>query len=583
MLVGRDRFSGRALSHPSTHSLAADTDPLRGTLTSFALVSTRHCFLNRRVAVEVIPEKQADQRYAGPVGAPPLCALRSPVWWLPLGLLAIFYLRFFAWLQVEWGLNVNYAFGYLIPFGAALLVYLRFDRWRAPQAPAFGLRYPVFAAVLAIGCLPLALVAEVNPDWRLLMCMEGSLLVLLSGWIVFSLGGWPWVRASLPVFAFLALAIPWPMRLEQWLLSLLLRFVSSRAADCFFLLGHDVVQHGNLLYVDGVPLGIDEACSGVQSLQLTLVIVAFLCLWRPLSPIRTLGLVVGGLSACLLGNMMRIVALGTIGVHFGNPALEQWHDAIGATATALIVCGILGVRWLVEPVGSGAAPSSRLQDFQASQALARRRISGWKPVWALPLAVALVLPSIVVPLYYGMDSGSGEARYQVAFDWGPGLPGFEPRPIPESVSEQLRYSEAEHFVMGEAGWSLQGYSFLWENGRISAFTAVHRPENCLPSIGYHMVARLRPLAMRVGDVVLPIHRYLFEMQGREFFVYHAFWDLRGGADALASASPGDRLQPVFARQSFGPRQAILFMVAGDLQAEQANRLVVEVLRRARTN
>lgn len=535
--------------------------------------------LIRRVPGTTIANKEICQPMAESTTAP-LPALRSVWFWLPLIVLAIFHARYFLWLSVEWGLNSNYGFGPLVPVGAGVLVYLRLDRWRTPRAPDWRAVHLIVPVIAALGLLPLAVIAEVNPDWRLLMWLEAGLLAVMSLSILFSLGGWPWVKAAVPVLAFLALCIPWPTRFEQWLLSLLLEGVSVSAADVFYLLGHDVIRRGSLLYMDGIALGIDEACSGVRSLQLVLVVVAFLCLWRPLSPLRTLGLIIGGVAACFIGNLARIVVLGTLGVSQGQASLESWHDMAGGVATFMIIGGILVIRWLVQPPPAPMNQLSRLEQFRSDRALAERRIGTWPRSMVLPLLAIAALQWASVPLYYGAaPEGSG---YRVRFDWESAMPGFESLPIPAAVTEQMRYSNAERFEIDGAGaWSLQGYSFYWEDGRISSFTAVHRPENCLPSIGYRMVSVLRPLAFPIRDAVLPVHRYLFEMQGREFFVYHAFWDTAKGIDAIHAGNVGDRLEAVSERERLGPRQALLFMVAGNLRAEQANALLIELIRRAR--
>jgi len=515
---------------------------------------------------------------------PPLVLLRSLRWWLPLVGLGVALGHYIAWLQVEWGLNANYAFGPLIPIAAAVLVYLRLDRWQTPAALAQTCWLPLVACIFGVALVPLSLIVEVNPDWRLLMWGQAMLLGLMALTVLLSLGGWPWVRAALPILAVLALAIPWPTRGEQWVLSLLLETVSGRAADVFYLFGFDVIQRSNLLYVEGVALGVDEACSGIRSLQLTLVVIVFLCLWQPLSPLRTLGLVGGGLIVCLLGNLVRIVILGMIGVHHGLNSLESWHDAVGGVATGLILLGILGVRWLVaSPSAQKHPPPSRFQRFEAERALAHRRVGSWPFAWTLTFLAVTLVPFAAVPLYYSAGNNDSDSRaYRLPLEWDPALPGFRSLPIPDSVTEQLRFSTADHFMIGEGNrWFLQGYSFFWEDGRISSFTAVHRPENCLPAIGYRMVDTLRPFALPIADRVVPIHRYIFEMQGRSFFVYHALWDTAHGQDAIQPAGVVDRLRPFLEREHFGARQALLFMVGGELNAEQANQILIGLLHHAR--
>ncbi len=516
--------------------------------------------------------------------AAPLPQLRQLTWWFPLVAVLGHFLLYFSWLKVEWEINANYGFGPLIPIAAGVLIYLRLDRWKTPAAPIAVGKFALGSILVSLLLAPIFLLSEVNPDWRLLMWGHALVLFALTAIVLYSLGGWPWLRAGAPVLLLLALAIPWPVRFEQWLLGILLDAISSRAADLFYVIGYSVIQHNNLLYVEGVALGVDEACSGIRSLQLTLVLVVFLLLWRPLSPMRTLILAVGGSFVCLLGNLGRILLLGIIGVRKGSEAIEHWHDMVGAVATTSIVLGILLFRWLVHPVhprGHREKIPSRFAAFQSSMAWKSRQLANWPLAWSIPFLLTIAVPHFSLWLYYpDAIEGDGE-HYRIHFEWDSALPGFEERSIPSAVTEQMRYTKAERFSLGEEGrWSLQGYAFFWEDGRISSFTSVHRPENCLPSIGYQMRERLRPLVLPIEDKVIPLYRYVFELQGREFYVYHAFWDTAKGEDALGRMSAQDRFQAFRDRDRFGPRQAILFMVAGDLNPNQANRIVSEVLQRS---
>src|SRR5690606_34700495 len=125
-----------------------------------------------------------------------------------------------------------------------------------------------------------------------------------------------------------------------------------------------------------------------------------------------------------------------------------------------------------------AETGSRFRRFESHQALMRRRLERWRIAASIGFLFVSALPPVVSYFYYSKDFIQNPEAYRLTLDWKTGLPEFEWLTVPEAVTEQMRYTEANRFSAGESPfWTLQGYSFFWEDGRISSFTAVHRPEN----------------------------------------------------------------------------------------------------------
>lgn len=100
-------------------------------------------------------------------------------------------------LSEDWAVYVQYNYGWLVPL---LALYLAWRRWMdRPAAHPLnvkpGLR-SVLGAALLLPWLPLWLVREANPDWRLVSWSVALLAVGTTGTTLAMAGGWHWVRTS---------------------------------------------------------------------------------------------------------------------------------------------------------------------------------------------------------------------------------------------------------------------------------------------------------------------------------------------------------------------------------------------------
>lgn len=124
-------------------------------------------------------------------------------------------------------------------------------------------RWTGLAIVLA-GYAARVLVAapyEVEPINRL------SFIICLFGLFVM-IGGWRLVGWAGPAIAFLLFMFPIPSRIEQPLLGFLQRLASVAGEVVLTILGQPVIRSGSRLDIDGVPLEVAEACSGMRMLTI---------------------------------------------------------------------------------------------------------------------------------------------------------------------------------------------------------------------------------------------------------------------------------------------------------------------------
>src|SRR5437016_7942208 len=148
-------------------------------------------------------------------------------------------LLIFAWLwlevinqlKAEWSLNPQYGYGWSVPFLALYLLWRRWPHRPAPAPPPRKLPWRLLPAAAAVICaflfLPLRLVAEANPDWRLISWAFTLVVIALTLRCLFLTGGWPWLRHFAFPIVFFLVAVPWPMHLEQVVVQNLMRAVTG--------------------------------------------------------------------------------------------------------------------------------------------------------------------------------------------------------------------------------------------------------------------------------------------------------------------------------------------------------------------
>lgn len=88
------------------------------------------------------------------------------------------------------------------------------------------------------------------------------IVALLGGFML--VGGWSLLRWTGPGLGFLAFMYPLPSVLEHGLLLNLQKLAAFMAEIVLTILNQPVVRNGNMIHVDGIPLEVAEACSGLR-------------------------------------------------------------------------------------------------------------------------------------------------------------------------------------------------------------------------------------------------------------------------------------------------------------------------------
>ena len=251
-------------------------------------------------------------------------------------------------LSGEWSVNEQYNYGWFVPFFAVFLFWLRWED--RPKREVGGQRSEVrgqrmIVVTLGIAALLLLLPLRVfeigNPDWRPLGWVHAGLVVALTLAVVWWNGGKPWLKHfAFPILFFLV-SVPWVTPMERPIVQGLMRVAAVVATEAVTLLGIPAQLEGNLIRVSTGLVGVNEACSGVRSLQTSLMIGLLFGELKRLSVMRRGALVFGALLIALVANFLRAFTLVWLSATRGVAAANEWHDILGYAIVALVFCGSL--------------------------------------------------------------------------------------------------------------------------------------------------------------------------------------------------------------------------------------------------
>jgi exosortase len=474
-----------------------------------------------------------------------LWRLKSGLWLLPLALLWFSLIR---QLSVEWNVNPQYAYGWAVPF---LCVYLLWRRLRVPvRGHSPDSRHhgsSSFLAVLGVLCallwLPTRLVQEANPEWRLVSWAMALVCLGLTFCVArVALGPDRWTQTVFPLGFFLV-AVPWPTVLEGPLIQTLMRANVAVSVELLNAFGIPALQHGNVIEVATGLVGIDEACSGIRSVQATLMLSLFFGEWYALSAMRRGLCVAAGFALAFVFNLGRSTLLTAVAAREGVAAIGKWHDPAGVT----ILVGCFTGLWLISrglrPRGrgtSGAPPSPVQPDFPPGRAGDSPGTAGELPatlvlggsslsVVALPLALCAWLVSVEIgtALWYRSHERHLPAPVEWTVRWPADAPGYRELPFSEKTRRFLRFAEGRNVQWREAERAWQGIFLRWQAGRIAARLARgHLPETCLPAAGHAVEVLPGRLTVTVSGLRLPFRAYALQTERGPAFVFYCLWEDR---------------------------------------------------------
>jgi exosortase len=257
-----------------------------------------------------------------------------------------------AWLvskaQWFWLHNVELQFGWAV---LVLCGYLFTQVW--PERPLPRLKWSLAVCLAGlVGCLLLFGTQLYQAAYGLTPASMSGLglgffLVVLAN--LGFLWGWPGIRQFGFPFGFMLVALPIPSMISGPVITTLQGGIAAINFEVLNLIGIPAVRTGHLMSIASGTVGIDEACSGIRSLQATLMISLFLGQLYRFSLARRLGLILAGFGLAFLFNLVRTFVLVCIASNSGLGAVSRWHDSTGVSILVACFFCLWGLSMLLRP------------------------------------------------------------------------------------------------------------------------------------------------------------------------------------------------------------------------------------------
>ncbi len=493
-------------------------------------------------------------------------------------MLGVLWLLIFNQQRLEWTVNVVYAYGWAVPIMA---LYLLFERWRSrpialTPAAVSAVGWLVLAGVLLAAYLPVRVIQEANPDWVKINWSLAALGVGLSLMAFTAIGGLRYALHFIFPQLFCFTALPWPVWMETFLVQELMRGNAAVCAELLTWSGTPALAEGNLIQVADRWVNVEEACSGIRSLQTAFMMSLFLGELHRLSWLRRVGLVAASFALAFLINLLRTLLLTHLTATEG--LAEKWHDTIGVVAMIGCLVALWGLSEWFRPqrIASGAGEVVRDSNPELRRA-------PWPRWFAVAGLLWLVGAEGLTHAWYGWHESKVPPALAWSVEWPEKAPQFAHGKFAERTLALLKFNEG-----ATASWQAEGvypwqmYALHWNPGRVSKFlSSAHYPTVCLPATGLTLVGDLGGWSCEVNGLRIPFSTYLFSQGGRDVYVFHAIIEDRPISSVAESSyrqvDSSERLRSVMQGERNLGQHVIGIALLAATSSDEAREVVVRVL------
>jgi exosortase len=438
--------------------------------------------------------------------------------WPALFLLAVWIWA--SWACAEhWQGNPNYSYGWAVPllvigFGFRRYFRLNPDELDEPKASASMSIFPGVAIVLLACAFGFILEYARDQVWHQEIVLWSICLLAVGSTIAvfWRRAGATFARAELfPVLFFLT-AVPWPPRFEQPIVSHLMTWVALATTEFLHWFGIEAQTSGAAIALPAGLVGISEACSGVRSLQAGIMFGLAMGEWFLLRPSRRVILLAIAVALALITNLARTLALSLQAEWHGVDSIERVHDLIGnIVITTLILAIWVAGKFLASSRNSTRSVLSIEQIFARLKTLASR----------LTMPSPKLFSTITLTLLVGIIGARSLYAWIEAKDRTQTTPLFEAkidnsnqlRRIPQEIWNELRPTTGEfvHRQSGELpGGAADCFHFFWKPSPWNRFALVHRPDICMPGVGWELMGSAETIEIALNGSSLRCHLFRFK-------------------------------------------------------------------------
>ena len=458
-------------------------------------------------------------------------------------------------LSTTWNTNEQYAHGFLVPFLCFYLLLKSEPLIRNQESKKSllqGKTWYLIGIPLLLSLIPLWTIRGANSDWRLLNFVLFGIVFLLTVIPFYDQGGWSRIKNLLFPLLFFTVAIPWPLATDLQLTQWFQERVSSIIVDILLLLEHEASLQGTVIDV-GIfgQVGIDQACSGINGLQSSIVVTLFFGAYYRFRWINRVVLILSGAMIAIGFNLLRAFSLSYIKVKGKGHLLEDalfsiggWdmpslHDLAGWIETALIFLFI----YLLARSARGGLFLRMLSNEPNNWS----NLKSSPPLAYSLLTISTVITSVTYANYHFESRESNlENLPKLSLNIADDSLLVEEKIISNQIAAQLHFESAQSIQWQERlrtrfnptnqtrlinpnqeYW--QAFEATWESGgACTAILSTHSPDSCLPLTG---LTQINPplgqapsvITVQVENREISFEVYEFTKNRKKLYVFRCFW------------------------------------------------------------
>jgi exosortase/archaeosortase family protein len=303
--------------------------------------------------------------------------------------------------------------------------------------------------------------------------------------------------------------VPWLTLIESGVVHTLTKLSTLATVGGLHLLGTDAAQHGNVIELRTGWVGLDEACSGIRSLQATFMLTLFLGELYRTSWQRRYVLVATGAGIAVLCNSVRTICLTMVAAKQGTESVAVWHDPVGYALMTTCFLGVLAATRVIAGPLKAPPPARKTRPaFYPSRVLVG--LGSW---------ILFVL--VGTEIWYWAHRPAETAKW--GFSWPVHKAGFVDIPLTKTEKDGLLFDQGRGATWTNADGSLWvAYFFRWAQGpswsRILA--RGHRPEVCFPAAGYSARGDHGMMSVQIQKLLISFHALEFwDGQQKEYVFF----------------------------------------------------------------
>ena len=226
-----------------------------------------------------------------------------------------------------WWREPDYAYGFLVPVFAIVLLWIRRDmiKGQSLRGSRWGLLFFGICAAFRWGSA--YFFYTLMEPFSLLPCLVGVVLLV---------GGWQMLRWGWPAIVFLVFMIPLPGFAADMLGHPLQRGATMAATYTIQTLGIPAVAEGNVILLPDTKIGVVEACSGLRMMMLFFAVCVGAALMMRRSAVEKCIIILSAAPIAIIANITRITVTAVL------------HETAGHQLAEMVFHGLAG--WLMMPL-----------------------------------------------------------------------------------------------------------------------------------------------------------------------------------------------------------------------------------------